>query len=301
MPRIPGVRRVFQFPRRGARALDADVEEELRFHLDLRAAELAARHGLDAAAARAEALRQFGDLDDARRYIRALDARTETAARRRDLMDELRQDLRHALRGLRRAPGFTLVAVLALALGIGSVTSIATLADAALLRPLPVADPAGLVGFGDPAAVGMVSVGPERTDLYSYPLYADLRARARRVTGLLAVGRAGRLDVAAPGAAPNGGPGGPPGAAPAAEPARGALVSGNYFALLGVPAAAGRTLTEADDRGAGAAPVAVLSDAYWRRRQYASLMTATGPAPGARSSASVIARPAAARTPRSAK
>ncbi len=270
MPRIPGVRRVFQFPRRGARALDADVEEELRFHLDLRAAELAARDGLDAAAARAEALRQFGDLDDARRYIRALDARTETAARRRDLMDELRQDLRHALRGLRRAPGFTLVAVLALALGIGSVTSIATLADAALLRPLPVADPAGLVGFGDPAAVGMVSVGPERTDLYSYPLYADLRARARRVTGLLAVGRAGRLDVAVPhaaaGAAPNGSPGGAAGAAPAAEPARGALVSGNYFALLGVPAAAGRTLTEADVRAAGAAPVAVLSDAYWRRR-----------------------------------
>ncbi len=268
MPRPAGVRRVFAFPRRPARVLDAEVDEELAFHLDLRAAELAARGGLDAAAARAEALRQFGDVDDARRYIRALDARTEAATRRRELMDDLRRDLLHALRGLRRAPGFALVAVLALALGIGSVTSIATLVDAALLRPLPVADPGRLVAFGDPAAVGMTSTGPQRTDLYSYPLYEELRARARRVSGLLAVGRARRLDVVVPAA----GAAAAAGAAPAAagrgdaEQLRGALVSGNYFAVLGVRAAAGRTLAAADDRAPGAGGAAVISDAYWRRR-----------------------------------
>ena len=178
MSRIPGLRRVFQFPRRPARVRDAEVDEELAFHLDLRAAELAAERGLDAGTARAEALRQFGDVDDARRYIRALDARTDAAARRRETMNAFLQDLRFAVRGLRRAPGFAVVAVLALALGISAVTSIVTLVDAALLRPLPVADPARLVGFGDPAAVGVTSIGPQRTDVFSYPLYADLRALA---------------------------------------------------------------------------------------------------------------------------
>jgi predicted permease len=253
--------RVFRLPWRTARAVDADIDEELRFHLDMRAAELVALRGLDDAGARAEALRQFGDIDDARRYIRTMDRRTETATRRRELMDDLRQDLAHALRALRRSPGFSAVAILALALGIGATTAIFSLINAALLRTLPVAHPEHLVGLGDPAAVGAVSNGTPRTDLFSYPLYVDLRDGNRLVSGLLASGWSGRLDVVVRDSvgARGGGDG-------EAEHPRGRLVSGNYFDVLGVPAAVGRTFTAEEDRGPGTGPVAVISHAYWKRR-----------------------------------
>ena len=264
MAPAPGSRRVFRLPWRTARAVDADIDEELGFHLDMRTAEIVALRGLEPAAARAEALRQFGDLDDARRYIRAMDRQTETATRRRQLMDDLRQDLTHALRTLRRSPAFAAVAVLALALGIGATTAIFTLINAALLRTLPVPHPEQLVGIGDPTRVNSASMGTPRTDLISYPLYVDLRDGNGLVTGLLASGRGGRLDVII---ADSGQP--RPGGGEAEHP-RGRLVSGNYFAVLGVPAFAGRTLTPEDDGAPGTGAVAVISHRYWQRRFDAS-------------------------------
>ena len=259
--RSPGARRAFRFPWRSARAVAREVDEELAFHLDMRAAELAARRGLGDAEARAEALRQFGDLADARRYMKRMDQGTETSTRRRELMSDFTQDLRQAVRALGRTPGFTLVAVLALALGIGATTSIFTLVNAILLRPLPVAHPEELIVVGDPAMVLGMSFGPPRTDLLSAPLYRDLRDRSRTVSGLFAAGSAGRLDVVIPDS-------GRAAAAGAAEPEhpRGRMVSGNYFAVLGVPAVAGRTFTMAEDRAPGSGPVAVISHDYWARR-----------------------------------
>jgi len=261
MPRPPGSRRVFRLPWRSARTVDADIDEELAFHLDMRTAENVAIRGLDPTSARAEALRQFGDLEDARAYIRAMDRYTETASRRRQLMDDLRQDLTHALRTLRRSPGFAAVAILALALGIGATTAIFTLINAALLRPLPVPHPEQLVGIGDPTRVNSASLGSPRLDLISYPLYVDLRDGNKLVTGLLASGRGGLLDVViADSGRPRGAGSGE------AEHPRGRFVSGNYFAVLGVPAVAGRTLTPQDDGAPGTGSVAVISHGYWRRR-----------------------------------
>ena len=258
----PGVRRVFRFPWRSARAVEREIDEEFAFHLDMRAAELGARHGWSAAVARAEALRQFGDLAEARQYIRRMDQGTETSTRRRELMSDFLQDLRHGGRALGRTPGFTAIAVLALALGIGATTSIFTLVNAIVLRPLAaVAHPEQLVAIGDPGMVGAMSHGSPRTDILSAPLYRDLRDRSRTVSGLYASGRSNRLDVVISDS-------GRSAAAGTVEPEhpRGRLVSGNYFAVLGVPAVAGRTFTMEEDRAPGAGPVAVISHAYWKRR-----------------------------------
>src|SRR5689334_18237619 len=102
---------LFRLPWRTHRQIADDVDDELRFHLDARAAELV-RRGWTTEGARAEALREFGDVDEARAYIESMDHEIEAARRRRDYMSELRHDVVYALRKLRGAPAFTLTAVL---------------------------------------------------------------------------------------------------------------------------------------------------------------------------------------------
>src|SRR5262245_39883893 len=173
------------------------------------------------------------------------------------------QDVGYALRSLKASPGFALVAALSLALGIGANTAIFSLIDALLLRTLPVRDPAALAAVGDPTLVSSLSMGSVRNDIFSYPLYRELRGANRSFAGLLASGRSGRIAVEAPEAGKAGKGGG---AGAAGETARGRLVSGNYFAVLGVEPYRGRLLAERDEGAPGAAPYAVLSYSYWRRR-----------------------------------
>ena len=157
-------------------------------------------------------------------------------------MDSLWQDLRYAVRLLARSPGITAMAVLALALGMGANTAIFSLVNGALLRPLAaVQDPDRLVTL-------------ERTQngkaqySFGYPDYVDYRDHNSSLVGLAA-------HCGTPISFNNG----------AAERLRGDLISGNYFAVLGVTPAVGRLITADDDDQPGAHPVAVLSYGFWQR------------------------------------
>jgi predicted permease len=163
-------------------------------------------------------------------------------------MSNLIADVRIALRGWRKSPGFAAIAILSIAVGIGANAAIFTLVDQILLRTLPVREPGALVqitftGFRYGNNWG------DGTDL-SYPMYAELRDRNDVFDGVVArFGTAFNIGVSGQ-----------------TERINGDLVSGNFFSTLGVGAALGRTLDDSDDRQPGAHPVAVLSHAYWQRR-----------------------------------
>ena len=245
------MRRAIRFIFRRAQIVEA-VDDELAFHLDMRTQRLIAC-GMPPEAARREALRQFGDVDSVRRDCVTYDEERERTMRRRNYSEELLQDLAYATRTLRRNLGFSLVVVLTLAFGIGANTAIFTLVDAVLLRQLDVRRPEELVAVGDPARVTSLSQGGPRFDLLSYPVYEEIRHRASVFQGgVLASGRADRVELAIDGRE--------------AERARGRYVSGNFFSVLGVPAALGRTFGAEEDVAPGASPVVVISHDYWVRR-----------------------------------
>ena len=234
------MRRVFRIPfARGH--IDREVDDELSFHLETRTRQLIAA-GWSPDAARREAIRQFGDLARVRDSCVALDEQRERAMNRSNKMGEMRRDVAFAFRTLRRNIGSTSTIVAALAVGIGANTAIFTLVDAVLVSRLPVRHPEQLVAIGNTARVGGISSGFPQTTLISYPLYKDLRDRNRSFTGLIASGRSDRLDVRIDGGAE-------------LEHPRGRFVSGNYFSLLGVPAAIGRTFDTSVDATPGGSPV----------------------------------------------
>ena len=256
----PSRRRLFRLDL-GPHRVERDVDAELAFHLEMRVRRLVER-GMDPAAARAQALRQFGDWDLVRTELLDIDHQQEKTVKRANYLAELRQDTLYALRSLRSNVGFGLVIVLSLAMGIGANTAIFTLIDALLLRPLPVPNASELVVIGDPRRVNGVSDGTPRTDVFSYPVYQALRRNPQLLTGLAASGRTGRLDLVID----DGKAESVRREAAGSEQARGRLVSGNYFEVLRVPAFIGRPITADDDRVANGSPVVVLSHAYWLRR-----------------------------------
>src|SRR5919201_3503892 len=178
MGRISGIRRSFRLPWRSAERIRNDVDEELRFHLEMRVEELVAL-GLTPTAAREEALRQFGDLEGTRRYCRALDQRREREVRRAELLDEARQDVRYALRKLGTSWGFTLVALLTLALGIGANTAVFSVVNAVLLRSLPYDEPDRLVR--------LVSTNEGTRTASSVVDFLDWRAQSRSFESMAVV------------------------------------------------------------------------------------------------------------------
>jgi predicted permease len=171
----------------------------------------------------------------------------------------LSQDIRYAVRQFRRNPGFTLVAVLTLALGNGANTSVFTVLNGLLLKMLPVKDPQQLVVVGDPTQASSRSNGTPRTEIFSYPLYKELRDRNAVFSGLCAGATDHHVEV-------------DPGSSQFPDQKiNGRMVSGNYFSVLGMQPAAGRLLADADDTAENANPVVVLGYDYWQTKFAGSL------------------------------
>ena len=218
------------------RALDTELDSELRFHLERETDKLRAR-GLSASEARRQAHIAFGSVDSAKEQSR--DGRGVA------LIETTLQDLRYAARGLRKAPGFAALVVLSLALGIGANTAIFSVVNAELLKPLPVRDPASLY-----------TLEGEKAHARDYPLFTLLRQRGDVFSDIAAVSTTDRSNIAI---------GGDPNSADP-RPASVHLVSGSYFRVLGVYASRGRMIGPEDDQNPSGHPVVVVSDAYARRR-----------------------------------
>jgi predicted permease len=166
-------------------------------------------------------------------------------------MINLLGDVGYALRGLRKSPLFTTVALASLAVGIGANTAVFSLMDQALLRSLPVKHPEQLVLFSAPGP-RMGRINSNYTDLvaFSYPMYRDFRDGNPVFSGVMA-----RFPINFSLSWHD-----------QTERVSGDLVSGNFFDVLGVEAAIGRTFSNEDDLKPGAEPVVVLSYGYWKRR-----------------------------------
>src|SRR5437867_7208846 len=160
-------------------------------------------------------------------------------------MNRLWQDLRYAARTFLKTPGFTLIAVLSITLGIAANTSIYTLVNAVLFKPMPVPHPEQLV------ALYTMEPNSMYPGEFSYPDYRDYRDHNEVFSDLF-------IHYGTPVSLKNGGD--------KAELIWGELVTGNYFTGLGVTPAAGRVLSPDDDRVESANPVAVLSYGFWQRR-----------------------------------
>jgi predicted permease len=218
------------------RKRNADLERELQSDLELEE-EGQREKGLPPEEARYAARRAFGNPTLIREQTHEA---WGWAA-----FERLWQDIRYALRQLWRSPGFTLTAVLILALGTGAVTAVYSLIDAALLRMLPVENPQQLVQFKT------VSPAFPVDDAFSYPGFQALQKQTQVMAGALAFRRLHKIDFEVEGHS---------------ALAEGQLVSADYFSVLGVKAVRGRPILPADVSVAGQNPVAVISYDYWRTR-----------------------------------
>jgi predicted permease len=239
--------RAFRLPFRSRSRISAEVDEELDFHLAAMAARLRA-DGWSAPDADAEARRRFGDVNYTRGYCRAEDLRREGEQRRMTIIDELRQDLRYALRALRSSPGFSLVALATLALGIGANTAIFSVVRAVLLEPLPftAADRIVRVWHSNPA--GGIDQGE-----WSEPDFLDVGAGSRLAESIggyfFADGNTG-VDLSGSGAP---------------ERLSAALVAPGFFETLRPRPLHGRAIA-AEEHLVGRNRVVVLGHGLWQRR-----------------------------------
>lgn len=234
-------RRLVDLPNRRGTVIDRDLDDEVRFHLEMRVRDLV-RGGATEGDARRQAAAEFGD---ATRLKRALSREDRSAQRDRRLarwLSEFVYDLRFAWRQIVRSPLFTVVAILTVAIGIGANTSIMSAVRGIVLRPLPFAEPERLLRIYSRSD----RLGPSSVSVADF---GDLRAQSGTFTGM-AAWYSSTANMSGDG-----------------EPERLLMagVSDNWFDLLGTRPITGRTFAKGEDL-AGAPIRAVLSDAFWARR-----------------------------------
>lgn len=240
-------RRIFQFPWRTRGDIRHEVDEEVQFHIESREQSLM-KEGLSFDAAHQQALQEFGDVDDARRFMRSIDNDIENHRRRKDYMNDLLQDLRYAIRSLRTTPAFTIVAILTLALGIGANTAIFSVVHSVLQRPLPFPHAERLVKvWSANASADFLKASVSAVDL------DDWRAQRQQIEDFggwwYSEGTSG-LDLT--------GKGSP-------QRVSTAFVSPGFFLTLETGAAVGRLPREDEMVRGGDDRVVVLSHGFWQR------------------------------------
>jgi len=218
---------------RGAR-LDGELDEEVNLHLQMMEEDFR-RRGMSAAEAKAAARREFGGVTHAKEAYRD--------QRGFPWIESFAKDIRYAMRGLRRSPGFTAAAVLSLALGIGANTAIFSLFHTLMLRMLPVAHPEQLVSIYRTGGWGSGTV--------SLPLYREIAGRMDLFGGAVATNGVNKVRFT-------------PRPGDRGEYTQREYVSGNYFQVLGIQPAIGRLFNAGDNRVPGGHPLAVLSYDLWR-------------------------------------
>jgi putative ABC transport system permease protein len=214
------------------RKKEREFDEELQFHLDAEAEERA-EAGLSSSEARLAAQRELGNVGLVKESTREVWGWMS--------LERIGQDVRYALRTMRKNPGFTTTAVLSLALGIGANTAIFSILNAVILRSLPVEDPQQLV---------QIKLGEGGDGEVTNPIWEQVRDHQQAFSGVLAYSP-DRFDLADGGES---------------HFAEGLWVSGDFFRVLGVPAMQGRIFTKNDDqRGQGQGALAVISYSFWKR------------------------------------
>ncbi|HZI81274.1 MAG TPA: ABC transporter permease [Vicinamibacterales bacterium] len=216
------------------RELEERLDDEIRFHVEQQI-EKNQRAGMAPAEARRQALIRFGGVEQVREQTRD--------QFRAAPLEHLARDVRYGLRSLRRHPGFTAMAVLSLAIGIGANTAIFGVAYAVLFRQSPLADPGTLVNIYEAESVGQFNP-------MSYPNIEDLRRGTTQVFSGIAASAFAVAQIDRAGTAAT---------------VMGEAVTGGAFALLGVEPQLGRAIQPQDDVSRGGHPVVVLSHGYWQR------------------------------------
>ena len=240
----PRWRRYLNIVRRDA---SADVDDELRFHFESRIEELV-EQGMSADDARAQAIREFGDVSAVRKGLVDIDGRVAHRRRRSESFADLATDIRYAVRTLRRTPGVAIGILLTLALGVGANAAMFTLLNVIYLRP-----PAGVAHPETLRRIWMqraYTSGTQFSEIMSYLQFDAIRT---------AIGDRGRVAVFRAATKAKVGVG------ESATDIQLSFAPADYFSLLGVRPMIGRFFSPEEDRLDAALPVAVISEAYWKR------------------------------------